>query len=162
VTETGSFHTPVIAPSGFGSRGGTQIDVQKLFNPLLSDAKLRRVDSMNFTMVLHHAAPERRITHLCQRTDGHSSIKRDGRHLRDIWFRAGTVRWWTNWTIWHQSPCEKISLGPGWKQSGNNWKWTRLGGRKSLILLGAPGGIRTPNPQIRSLVLCPIELRAQD
>src|ERR1044071_1692062 len=27
---------------------------------------------------------------------------------------------------------------------------------------GAPGGIRTPNPQIRSLVLCPIELRAHD
>ena len=26
---------------------------------------------------------------------------------------------------------------------------------------GAPGGIRTPNPQIRSLVLCPIELRAR-
>jgi hypothetical protein len=28
-------------------------------------------------------------------------------------------------------------------------------------LIGAPGGIRTPNPQIRSLVLCPIELRAR-
>ena len=26
---------------------------------------------------------------------------------------------------------------------------------------GASGGIRTPNPQIRSLVLCPVELRAQ-
>jgi hypothetical protein len=26
---------------------------------------------------------------------------------------------------------------------------------------GAPGEIRTPNPQIRSLVLCPIELRAR-
>lgn len=26
---------------------------------------------------------------------------------------------------------------------------------------GAPGKIRTPNPQIRSLVLCPVELRAQ-
>ena len=25
---------------------------------------------------------------------------------------------------------------------------------------GAPGGIRTPNPQIRSLMLCPVELRA--
>jgi hypothetical protein len=30
-----------------------------------------------------------------------------------------------------------------------------------LLNSGAPGGIRTPNPQIRSLVLCPIELRAQ-
>jgi hypothetical protein len=29
-------------------------------------------------------------------------------------------------------------------------------------IAGAPGGIRTPNPQIRSLVLCPIELRARD
>jgi hypothetical protein len=28
-------------------------------------------------------------------------------------------------------------------------------------IYGAPGGIRTPNPQIRSLVLCPIELRAR-
>ena len=26
---------------------------------------------------------------------------------------------------------------------------------------GAPGGIRTPNPQIRSLMLCPVELRAR-
>ena len=31
-----------------------------------------------------------------------------------------------------------------------------------LLKFGAPGGIRTPNPQIRSLVLCPIELRARD
>src|SRR6476469_720438 len=28
------------------------------------------------------------------------------------------------------------------------------------FLNGAPGGIRTPNPQIRSLMLCPVELRA--
>ena len=28
-------------------------------------------------------------------------------------------------------------------------------------VIGAPGEIRTPNPQIRSLVLYPIELRAQ-
>ena len=27
-------------------------------------------------------------------------------------------------------------------------------------LVGAPGGIRTPNPQIRSLMLCPVELQA--
>ena len=32
---------------------------------------------------------------------------------------------------------------------------------RKLLIFGAPGGIRTPNPQIRSLVLCPIELRAQ-
>src|ERR1700683_2770256 len=29
-----------------------------------------------------------------------------------------------------------------------------------LKKVGAPGGIRTPNPQIRSLMLCPVELRA--
>jgi hypothetical protein len=36
-----------------------------------------------------------------------------------------------------------------------------LSGAAKLLIIGAPGGIRTPNPQIRSLVLCPIELRAQ-
>ena len=30
-----------------------------------------------------------------------------------------------------------------------------------INFVGAPGGIRTPNPQIRSLMLCPVELRAQ-
>jgi hypothetical protein len=30
----------------------------------------------------------------------------------------------------------------------------------NLLKFGAPGGTRTRNPQIRSLVLCPIELRA--
>ena len=33
---------------------------------------------------------------------------------------------------------------------------------RRYLKFGAPGGIRTPNPQIRSLVLCPIELRARD
>src|SRR5581483_649964 len=33
---------------------------------------------------------------------------------------------------------------------------------QSSARCGAPGGIRTPNPQIRSLVLCPIELRAHE
>jgi hypothetical protein len=28
------------------------------------------------------------------------------------------------------------------------------------LIYGAPGGIRTPNPQIRSLMLCPVELQA--
>jgi len=28
--------------------------------------------------------------------------------------------------------------------------------------VGAPGGIRTPNPQIRSLMLCPVELQARE
>ncbi len=37
---------------------------------------------------------------------------------------------------------------------GNNGR--KLSMRKD----GAPGGIRTPNPQIRSLMLCPVELRA--
>ena len=32
---------------------------------------------------------------------------------------------------------------------------------KSLKMLGAPGEIRTPDPQIRSLVLYPAELRAR-
>jgi hypothetical protein len=32
---------------------------------------------------------------------------------------------------------------------------------KSNQIFGAPGGIRTPNPQIRSLMLCPVELRAR-
>src|SRR6266576_6826934 len=35
--------------------------------------------------------------------------------------------------------------------------------RKSFrfcVQVGAPGGIRTPNPQIRSLMLCPVELQA--
>ena len=30
-----------------------------------------------------------------------------------------------------------------------------------FIKIGAPGGIRTPDPQVRSLVLYPAELRAQ-
>jgi hypothetical protein len=30
-----------------------------------------------------------------------------------------------------------------------------------LKKVGAPGGIRTPNPQIRSLMLYPVELRAR-
>ena len=29
-----------------------------------------------------------------------------------------------------------------------------------MKIAGAPGGIRTPNPQIRSLMLCPVELQA--
>jgi hypothetical protein len=29
-----------------------------------------------------------------------------------------------------------------------------------IEFIGAPGGIRTPNPQIRSLMLCPVELQA--
>ena len=40
-----------------------------------------------------------------------------------------------------------------------DWKEDQITARK-LLILHAPGGIRTPNPQIRSLVLCPIELRA--
>ena len=46
-----------------------------------------------------------------------------------------------------------------------DWKEDRTMARKYMkpkIKYGAPGGIRTPNPQIRSLVLCPIELRARD
>jgi hypothetical protein len=35
------------------------------------------------------------------------------------------------------------------------WLWT------TWLSAGAPGRIRIPNPQIRSLVLYPIELRAQ-
>src|SRR5262245_54072426 len=31
-----------------------------------------------------------------------------------------------------------------------------------LLKSNAPGGIRTPNPQIRSLMLCPVELRARN
>ena len=31
-----------------------------------------------------------------------------------------------------------------------------------LLKSSAPGGIRTPNPQIRSLMLCPVELRARN
>ena len=30
----------------------------------------------------------------------------------------------------------------------------------TMSVTGAPGGIRTPNPQIRSLMLCPVELQA--
>ena len=36
----------------------------------------------------------------------------------------------------------------------------KLGLRPADEMIGAPGGIRTPNPQIRSLMLCPVELRA--
>ena len=46
-----------------------------------------------------------------------------------------------------------------------DWKEDRTMARKYMkpkIKVGAPGGIRTPNPQIRSLVLYPIELRARD
>jgi hypothetical protein len=32
--------------------------------------------------------------------------------------------------------------------------------KQQFEFTGAPGGIRTPNPQIRSLMLCPVELRA--
>ena len=32
--------------------------------------------------------------------------------------------------------------------------------RLDLFENGTPEGIRTPNPQIRSLMLCPVELRA--
>jgi hypothetical protein len=42
-----------------------------------------------------------------------------------------------------------------------DWKEDQTMAAK-LLKFGAPGGIRTPNPQIRSLVLCPIELRARD
>ena len=46
-----------------------------------------------------------------------------------------------------------------WKQKaetiGDN---IRFGGVEKT---GAPGGIRTPNPQIRSLMLYPVELRAR-
>ena len=46
-----------------------------------------------------------------------------------------------------------------WKQKvetiGEN---IRFGGIEKI---GAPGGIRTPNPQIRSLMLYPVELRAR-
>ncbi len=35
-------------------------------------------------------------------------------------------------------------------------------GREIADVGGAPGEIRTPNPQIRSLVLYPVELRALD
>ncbi len=37
----------------------------------------------------------------------------------------------------------------------------RLEGAQLVDFIGAPGGIRTPNPQIRSLMLCPVELRAR-
>jgi hypothetical protein len=37
----------------------------------------------------------------------------------------------------------------------------RLGSPQVFEMIGAPGEIRTPNPQIRSLVLYPVELRAQ-
>ena len=36
----------------------------------------------------------------------------------------------------------------------------RIRGTQAVELFGAPGVTRTRNPQIRSLVLCPIELRA--
>src|SRR5271166_6147199 len=36
-----------------------------------------------------------------------------------------------------------------------------LGSQNPLILNGDPGGSRTPNPQIRSLMLYPIELRGR-
>ena len=42
-----------------------------------------------------------------------------------------------------------------------DWKEDQTMAAK-LLKFGAPGGIRTPNPQIRSLVLCPIELRASN
>ena len=42
-----------------------------------------------------------------------------------------------------------------------DWKEDQTMAAK-LLKFGAPGGIRTPNPQIRSLVLYPIELRARD
>ena len=33
--------------------------------------------------------------------------------------------------------------------------------RAEFEMIGAPERIRTPNPQIRSLMLCPVELRAR-
>jgi hypothetical protein len=41
-----------------------------------------------------------------------------------------------------------------------HWLETVLVFRVNYLKVGAPGGIRTPNPQIRSLMLCPVELQA--
>src|SRR5260221_6962320 len=37
----------------------------------------------------------------------------------------------------------------------------RKSSRHHVATFGAPGGVRTPNPQIRSLMLYPVELRAR-
>ena len=44
---------------------------------------------------------------------------------------------------------------------GIKWAFVETGRELSMRKDGAPGGIRTPNPQIRSLMLCPVELRAR-
>lgn len=54
---------------------------------------------------------------------------------------------------------ERARRGPETTKPGTGPGFVR---RRSLkkVSAGAPGKIRTPNPQIRSLVLCPVELRA--
>ncbi len=43
---------------------------------------------------------------------------------------------------------------------GYYWSEDQACSVQAIENAGAPGGIRTPNPQIRSLMLCPVELRA--
>src|SRR5690606_18749383 len=66
----------------------------------------------------------------------------------DAWNRCGTsdmARWWR---------CAEPLASPHTKKPANRFAGLR-------VINGAPGEIRTPDPQVRSLVLYPAELRAR-